>query len=222
MSSDITVVSKTQVIDVDPANNGVSITNAGPPGPPGPPGDGGEGPPGPPGPPGPVSTVPGPQGPKGDPGPQGPPGSGQSLPAGGVSNQTIVKKSSADGDVEWQGAGERPGGRTVIGEGANITQDDATAVGGAISIFGYRATAIGRGARADGINSTAIGSYTWVKHSGAVAIGTDTGYGGATTSADNQISLGTQAHTVTGPGTLDFTKFSPAMVDALKTALGLA
>ena len=53
----------------------------------------------------------GPQGEKGDPGEQGPQGpqgekgeSGHGVPTGGAAGQVLVKKSEADGDVEWKDA----------------------------------------------------------------------------------------------------------------------
>jgi hypothetical protein len=51
MSDELNVISRTQIIRVEPTSNSVSVIYAGPPGPPGTPG-GPQGPPGPPGPPG--------------------------------------------------------------------------------------------------------------------------------------------------------------------------
>lgn len=96
------------------------------------------------------------------------------------------------------------------------------------SAFGHGAHAetngtvgVGRASKASGTNAVALGTSTLATHAGGVAIGASAAGASAATTAVDQIVLGTAAHTVTSPGTLDITKFSPAMIAALKTALGL-
>lgn len=74
MTGEINVISRTQLIVVEPSSKAVSIIWAGPPGPAGDDGvDGGPGPPGPEGDPGPIGPIgpPGPMGPQGEPGTPG-------------------------------------------------------------------------------------------------------------------------------------------------------
>jgi autotransporter adhesin len=113
------------------------------------------------------------------------------------------------------------GGEVSIGNlakcygGSNVCVGDQAVAGTSYAI------AIGKASRANGVNSVAIGMNANAGQDGSVAIGIDSSYSPATTTAANQIMLGSASHTVTTPGTVDFTKFSPAMIAALKTALGI-
>ncbi len=215
------------------------------PGPPGPQGDpGADGAPGAQGPAG-------PQGPKGDTGAQGPAGASGGAPAGGAIYQALTKKSATDGDVEWRepgdrgnnnivfgatavatgtgpqvaiGYGTKPGGTNTvcIGNQAAGTGGEGIAMGTLSKANSSYAIALDASANAAHLQAIAIGRATAATHGGSVAIGSTMAGAGAASTAQDQIVLGAAAHTVTSPGTLDFTRFSPAMVAALKTALGIA
>jgi hypothetical protein len=184
-------------------------------------------------------------------GPQGPAGTGGGAPAGGAQYQALTKKTSTDGDVEWRDPGDRgnnnivfgatavatgtgpqvaigygtkPGGTNTvcIGNQAVGAGGDGIAMGTLSKANSSYTIALGAGANAAHLQSIAIGRATAATHGGSVAIGSTAAGAGATSTAADQITLGTAAHTVTSPGTLDFTRFTPAMVAALKTALGIA
>ena len=190
----------------------------------------------------------GPKGDKGDTGLTGATGvagpTGPTLPGGAV-NAVYTKKSATDGDVEWRGAGERPDGSTILGAGASssgvavIVGQNASANYGSEVVIGNNAhgyggvnvaigdsaiaggsytTAIGRQAQTGGVNSVALGMGTAAGYDGSVAIGINSSYQPASTTAANQIMLGS-THTVRVPGTLDARTFTPEMVTALSTAL---
>src|SRR5215471_17865802 len=90
MSEEISVLTRTQVIIVDPISNTVNVVNAGPQGP------AGTSTPGPPGPAG----ADGADGADGAPGAPGPPGAG--VPVGGATGQVLTKNSATDNDTIWQ------------------------------------------------------------------------------------------------------------------------
>jgi hypothetical protein len=166
----------------------------------------------------------GPQGPQGETGPQGP--AGAALPTGGAIYQALTKKSATNGDVEWRSPGDRGNDNIVFGTGTHSPSAASQIVIGRSTAATANAPgviAVGWAAQVNANYGTAIGVNANVKatHGGSVALGNDAGAAGAATTAANQIMLGTAAHTVAGPGTLDFTKFSPAMITALKAALGL-
>lgn len=126
--------------------------------------------------------------------------------------------SPIDSPANWSGI--------AIGHNAYTGGGAAVAIGGfdwsqRTQAVGTGATAIGQAAQCGGY-STALGFRAKANHTGSVAIGSDSVATGASTTDNNQIMLGAATHTVTTPGTVDFTKFSPAMIAALKTALGIA
>jgi hypothetical protein len=161
---------------------------------------------------------------------------GGPVPVGGSAFQVLTKQSAATGDAVWAVLGERPGGANqavaigsvtaaggqmsvVIGSGANAgatTITQTVVIGRLAAVTGQNAVAIGWSASA-AANATALGSGAKATHARAVAVGN-----AAETTAVDQVMLGGAAHTVTSPGTLDFTRFSPAMIAALRTALGLS
>jgi hypothetical protein len=110
MSDEINVVSRTQIVNIDPASGTVSIINAGPQGPPGTA----------------PSTIPGPPGPPGDPGPPGE----NYLPPGGVAGQVLAKASDDDFDFVWVNPQVGGSGVDLIIKAGSISFDDATPVEG--------------------------------------------------------------------------------------------
>lgn len=75
-------------------------------------------------------------------------------------------------------------------------------VGSNSSATGSLGVALGDSANVTGNRSIAIGKATSATHNGSVAIGTDSMNNGATTTANDEIVLGTIRHTVKVPGTI--------------------
>jgi hypothetical protein len=140
----------------------------------------------------------------------------------------VLGEGATSGAGGWEGvalghnAQAIDGWQVALGANAVGGSRYGIAVGyGANGGSGYQGMALGQGAQASQ-RGIAIGTQTVASHTGSTALGTNIDVSKvATTTASNQIMLGTADHTVTSPGTLDFTRFSPAMITALKTALGI-
>jgi Collagen triple helix repeat (20 copies) len=125
--------------------------------------------------------------------------------------------------VIGQGAYANYGSESVVGIEAKAYGGEGVAVGHRAIAGNSYAVSIGRDAQANATNGIAIGLSSRVNtgHDGSVAIGCDSSWSPASTTSANQIMLGSANHTISSPGTLDMTRFSPSMIAALKTALGI-
>lgn len=134
-------------------------------------------------------------------------------------NPTQAVAIGANARVNTYGIAVGYGAQAATGTWSSIALGQNTVCGNQLCVaLGQQAQA---GAASQPI-ATAIGFNTRALHGGSVALGSKADQsGGAATTATNQIMLGTAAHTVTTPGTVDFRQFSPEMIDALKTKLGL-
>ncbi len=90
---------------------------------------------------------------------------------------------------------------TAVGRETKVASQ-SVAMGDSAKAEGALGTAIGKDSSASGAKSVALGAKANASHAGSVAIGTDTMNNGATTSAQEEIVLGTERHTVKIPGRL--------------------
>jgi hypothetical protein len=139
-------------------------------------------------------------------------GGGNGGGGAGTGNLNVVIGTSAQSTSFHNGV--------AVGASAQ-TYDQAAAFGSDARSTGQGSIAIGRSTRATASFSGALGFGASATHAGSTSIGANNTGTAAASTAINQIRLGVAAHTITGAGTLDFTVFSPAMIAALKIALGL-
>lgn len=90
---------------------------------------------------------------------------------------------------------------TAVGRETKVASQ-SVAMGDSAKAEGALGTAIGKDSSASGARSVALGAKANASHAGSVAIGTDTMNNGATTTAEEEIVLGTERHTVKIPGRL--------------------
>ena len=90
---------------------------------------------------------------------------------------------------------------TAVGRETRVASQ-SVAVGDSAKAEGALGTAVGNTANASGARSMALGAKTNASYAGSVAIGTDKMNNGATTTAEEEIVLGTERHTVKIPGRL--------------------
>lgn len=128
----------------------------------------------------------------------------------GHSAQAPASRSLAIG-VNAQAASSGGWGGIAIGDGANAAADNSLSIGNLDTPVSQGASgpvsiAIGHNTRSGGTLSLALGAGAIANGNGSVAIGTDSGWGVASTSIDNQFLLGTLNHNVYIPGTLTVDK----------------
>lgn len=149
-----------------------------------------------------------------------------STAVGTVANKAALSSSEfSTGDVLQQTIASGLGS-TALGVSSVASGDADTAVGARSEASGGYSTAVGPGTTADHRYSVSLGYHAQAIHHGSVAIGANsTGGRWATTTADDQIMLGTWDHSVYIPGSLHIGQvgsgpFVPASDPDLKRAAG--
>lgn len=150
--------------------------------------------------------------------------------AGGSHNQRYITTASFNAIVGGEGGAEAANPLTTgsrnsgLGyftfKGMVVQVNDAVALGANTRVQGNGGIAAGSGSYASAIYSIAIGMNVTSAHAGSVVLGVKSDGTSSTTSATNQVILGTASHSVLVPGTLGVTGASTFAAVTATTVAG--